>query len=194
MALQYDDPSGIATDCEDPVLHAPISDNCPEVVELELSEIVNLYLALPNVASPNLVAGTPVMTSIVGIEAAKTAGTLVSMPVIADLPAPEIVTAALPRGLSKTVNGKYTITADYFDFQGTNYEELRKMQAGLRVRFWYETLGGFMYGDTARGIWGTVSKVTFPKERGKDSYAKAIITVEFDSKFDPPRFASPYAA
>lgn len=194
MALQYDDPADLPTDCDDATLPEVVSDNCPEVVELELSEIVNLYLGLPDASNPTVVAGTPTMTSIVGIEAAKTAGTIISLPVIADLPAPEIVTAQLPRGLTKTVNGKYAITADFFDLSDANYAEMRKMQRGMQVRFWYETAGGKMYGDTARGIWGYVASVTFPKERGKDSYAKAIIRVEFDAQFDPPRFASPYAA
>lgn len=79
------------------------------------------------------------------------------------------------------------------------YAFLQRMQSGwLDFRFWYQDLGGFLYGKvlaadatTFGGIRPLYVNVQFPKGEGRDDLQYANVIIRWDADADPPRYVSP---
>lgn len=95
-------------------------------------------------------------------------------------------------------NRQYTLTAKLNITSQANYEFVRQLQCGgTNFRFWYEDLGGFLYGPVlpsgnGGGIRPSSVRAAMPKGEGRDDVQEATITLIFDSLNDPNRYASPF--
>jgi len=70
----------------------------------------------------------------------------------------------------------------------------------LRFRFWYEDVGGWLYGLVAAdgslgvgGLYPTLVDVQMPHGGGRDDVKEARLILEFEAKGDPPQYATPFA-
>ena len=79
------------------------------------------------------------------------------------------------------------------------YNYLRQIQDGLlSFRFWYQDLGGYLYGQTLvngattkGGIFPSFVNVQFPKGEGRDDRGYATLILRWSADADAHRYTSP---
>lgn len=180
--------------CGDVSLPAVDIQECVDSIEVELSEITDIYLVATDSSGDAVVVPTD-WTS----EADWTAvldqsldNKIRHLIVSGDKPATEDTEATFSKFRTKVTNRGHTVNADVDDVSDLNYEFMRTLQCGATVRMWFATYGGKLYGG-ATGIKADV-KANYALERGQESRALIQFVFTWDHLQDPPRIANPLAA
>jgi hypothetical protein len=182
-------------DCSDFVVPDIVSEDCLDSIVSELSEIKQLYIASIDPADRTKPLNGPTdWTSSAAWDAViSNTGTGVrEIFGIGSIPAPESQSRTFHDNQSKVVNKQYELTFDIESIHPTNYEFLRKLQCGAKVRIWYMSRGDFMYGGL-NGIPVQVFDATSPMDRGADAYKKLIFQFRWNALCDPERIPSPWS-
>jgi hypothetical protein len=109
--------------------------------------------------------------------------------VIADKPAPTSAVKDISADRQIAVDKAHTLNVEIDETNSVNYEWLRTLECGKRVRIWFETKGGLLFG----GNEGILVNVTMDPVfgRGTDEILKFIGAFTWKSKFSPERCVSP---
>lgn len=165
----------------------------------ELSEVSDLYI-IPEEAeditaswstTPTYVSGTIDNTETDNTKAKHLVG-------IGEVPEPTFTEATFPKGVTKDVDGTYTLNFTYYNLAGgtqknQGYDFVRKLQCGWTgFTFYYGDRSDFIYGK-AGGIVPSKVKVVLPKGTGA-SLNNAIIRISWKADVDPDRKINPIAA
>lgn len=186
-----------ATDCDDFVLPAVITNKCANAVTVELSEINMILWAENDPTNPGKALGGPSdWTSAAAWDTAiddSGAGKVRTLIGVGDIPEPEDVTIQIHDGISKVIARKRSLNFSQFDRNTVNYDFFRKIQCGGNGRIWWTTRGGWLYGG-ADGVGVDVPPPSDPFNRGNDSYVTSNYRFLWDALCSPERVASPFAA
>ena len=105
---------------------------------------------------------------------------------------PEEIIENYPKEKTKVTGRTYTLIYDVLNLTDDQYYTLRQFQCGwTSFRFWYVSLGGFIYGGTD-GIEPKSVKATFPKDAADGAKDKCTITIVWEADGDPDRNHTPF--
>ena len=117
-------------------------------------------------------------------------GTLKSIKVIGDKPAPTTTDALGPEGETARIGKTHQILADVLTVDNVNYAALQALDAcGGKVHIWYRTKS-YLYGGL-NGIKAQVLGAPHILDRGVGSIGRNELTVQWKAETDPPRDAYP---
>ena len=175
------------TGCEDALPIFSFDDCAPE---FNRSEIRWLYLSLPTAESfTDVEDPTEWATRLVDeLPAEPTGDEIIAVRVIGSKPlatANEIVTS---HG-TVNFNPEHSITFRIDDTNQANYDAMRLIQCGLKLKFWYGTTGGKIYGGND-GVIGSFT-IGDQLDEGEDSLEIFSGTVTWRSQQDPDRGENP---
>lgn len=106
---------------------------------------------------------------------------------IGSVPEPEKTTITVAKGVQLTTIRDYVLTLEVYNLSSAQYEFLRALQCNpLNYKFWVENVSGHLWGGTS-GISPALTDVDFPLGSGEDELEKAVLTINWRSKCDPPR-------
>lgn len=183
-------------ECGDFVMPAIVSEDCPDSIESELSEIKQLFIASVDPADKTKALGGPTdWTSKTAWETAidnTLAGKVRSIYGIGDVGEPEKTTRTFHDNKTKVTGRKYTLTFDILDMKQVNYDAMRKLQCGGSLRIWFMTRGNGMYGGQ-NGIPVNINDADSTFDRGADAYKKIVLSLQWNAKCAPQRIPSPWS-
>jgi hypothetical protein len=111
---------------------------------------------------------------------------------------PEEAIVTVARFQELVVRRDYSLVFEVSELSDSaTYDFLRRIQCGsITPKFYYTSIGGFLYGKKVAsgadtGIAPDSIKVSFLKEKGKDAVDKALLTIKFSGTTDPDRVANP---
>jgi hypothetical protein len=106
---------------------------------------------------------------------------------VGSIPEPEKNTITVAKGVEMTTIRDYTLTMEVYNLSNTQYTFLRSLQCNpLNYVFWPENVSGHIWGGST-GIAPRLTDVDFPLGAGEDELEKAVLTINWRSKCDPPR-------
>ena len=106
---------------------------------------------------------------------------------VGTIPEPEKTTLTIAKGVEITTIRDYTLTLEIFNLSSAQYEFLRSLQCNpLNYVFWIENVSGHLWGGST-GITPRLTDVDFPLGGGEGDVEKAVLTINWRSKCDPPR-------
>lgn len=183
-----------------------VSDNCLSDAGIEAGEITDTIFAEASASDPTVPAKPitgHVITGLAANAAVNSAaittwfngidnstGNIVHFEVIGNMPEPAITTAVGPKKAEVVTSKKRTIEIDIVNKTNLNYAFSQQLECGWKGFVWFAT-AKFLYGGL-NGIYGRVSKVSAPLERG-DGLSAIKITFEWDARTNPTRDAKPFA-
>lgn len=97
----------------------------------------------------------------------------------------------ISRGRIKYGPKTFSVQLKIDDVTDLNYELIRNLECGVDVVFWYQTIGGYLYGGS-NGIKATAT-ADWILEEGTGSFAYGIITLTWQARCNPQRIVSPIA-
>lgn len=108
--------------------------------------------------------------------------------VIGDKPAATAISVQAAKRKTIRIDATHVINFEIDDVSTENYAATLAMQAGVLMKVWYKTRGGFLFG----GNTGIVATVDINPVLGRgDEIEKLVGTISWNSKTDPIRIASP---
>lgn len=100
---------------------------------------------------------------------------------------PEKTTVTVAKGVQLTTIRLYTLLLEVYNLSDTQVAFFRALQCNPKnYTFWIENVSGHLYGGAA-GIAPTLTDVDFPLGAGEADIEKAILTIQWRAKCDPPR-------
>ena len=182
-------------DCDVSELGLAENADCIDALELKESEVCDLFISLEDPNNPGEALFKPTDINDAGDWASAIdndlAAAIKHFSGIGDVPEPEVTEAEVFKRQTKITNMNYTLNFDVQHRTQVNYEFARRAQCGLKVRFWFATIGGELFGGDD-GIGGNLTAV-MPLERGEGSYANILFRLNWNAKCDPPRILNPMA-
>lgn len=174
-------------------------DNCsPNAVA---SEINKIYIAKPSAASftdwedptewakrlseTNVVPGAPGNTTPVG-------DLIRPLTVIGDRPAPASVVKELSNQRRKNVRKDFTLNFTIDEITTENLEFQRASECGSLVKFWYSSIGGWLFGGND-GIQDATLTMDLVLARGTDEIMAINCTLTWRNKFTEEGVENPIA-
>jgi len=174
-------------DCDSSIPSAESNECAPE---WHWGEISKLYIGRADSASftnVELLAEWTARLDDTGTEA----DDIRTFPGIGELPEPEQTETEMSGDRTSYSPKRFNLLFDVDETNDVNYNFLLTAGCNLKVKFWYETHDGLLYGGND-GIEGTL-KATHPIPRGKRDQVLIKLSLKWDSQFDPLRCASPMA-
>lgn len=174
-------------DCDNSI-PSVLSNECAP--EWHWGEISKLYIARADAASftnVDLIAEWTARLDDTGVAV----DDIRTLPGIGELPEPEQTETEMSGDRTSYSPGRYNLLFDVDETNDTNYEFYLFAACNIKVKFWYETHDGMLYGGND-GIEGTL-KVTHPIPKGKKDVVYMKISLKWDSIFPPLRCLSPMA-
>lgn len=184
--------------CDEDTLLPAISADQEGCETRELSEVSDLYI-IPEEASDITASWSTTPTYVSGsIDNTETDNTKAKHLVgIGTVGEPTSTEVPFPKGVTKNVDGTYTLEFNFYNLAGgtqknQGYDLARKMQCGwLGFTFYYGDRADFIYGK-AGGIVPSKVVVVFPKGSGT-AVNVAIIRISWKADVDPDRKINPIA-
>jgi len=162
-----------------------VTNDCPEVIELCLSEICKWMYSCPDPDDPTQPLFAPTdWTAEADWEAAITAG-LIGVNVIGDIPEPTQDIVQISKGRQKFGTKTFTANIDIDEWTIDNYEAMRQLSCGATMYNWFQTRSGVIFGGPT-GVRADVIKANSPLTRGDNQYKRILIGLEWEAKCDPP--------
>lgn len=187
MALAcYDIPT--CPDCANLALPEVNFNECN--IESYESEVSTVYLALDDPDVDCCAAGAIDITTPAGIEAAVTAGDLIVMFGIGDVPEPEFTERVVSKRRRVIGNKRHVLNFTIDDMSDANYEALRQLECGGQFRIWFATVGGRIFGGDC-GILVDVNSRPLVLDRGEDTFERGELSFSWDRKAAPERGIDP---
>lgn len=108
--------------------------------------------------------------------------------VIGDKPAATPITVALSKRRNKVIDASHVLNFEIDDVSTQNYAAVLAWQTGVRLKVWYKTRGGMLYG----GNTGVIADVVVNPVLGRGEEIEKIIgTFSWKNISDPSRVVSP---
>lgn len=148
-------PAGPVTCTEDCEFEIPAVSFAECNPEINLSQIAKIYIAQPDAADFSAWDVVTEWTARLS-DTATGADSIRPLTVIADKPLPEKTSKTISGNRIIDTDKKHTINFDIDETNATNHDFARGGKCVKRVKFWYETIGGQLFGGNA-GIEGTFS-------------------------------------
>lgn len=194
MATNLYDCPACPTDCGVGTLPSVDFANCVDSVVEEESEICDIYAS--NIDADGNATNPPAnwedATTWADVLSQDTDGGVRHLVGIGDLPEPTQETRTISKRRKKVGTKTFTLNFDIDDLSDRNREFVRSLECGYSLAIWYTTIGGFMHGGP-KGVRVTVSKANLPLQRGENSYAKGLLSFEWDATCHPMRIVNPLA-
>jgi hypothetical protein len=114
-----------------------------------------------------------------------------TLPGIGELPEPEQTETEMSGDRTWYSPFRFNLLFDVDETNDTNYEFLLAANCNIKIKFWFETHDGMLYGGND-GIEATM-KVTQPIPKGKRDAVLIKLSLKWDSQFWPLRCLSPMA-
>jgi hypothetical protein len=130
-------------DCEDLDIPAVLFTECDP--ETNLSQIAKIYIAKQDAADFSNWRLAAEWTARLSVDAVDPE-TIRPLTVIGDKPLPEITERTISGGRTVVTGGKQQINFDIDESNATNHEFARGTKCVKQVKFWYETIGGILFG------------------------------------------------
>lgn len=186
----YDVP--VCLECDALEMPAVSFGNCaPEQNE---SEINAVFITIDDPENPGEALGGPTdWESAADWTAAlsQTAeGKVRKLTVIGDLPEPEQEIRIVSDRRRVPGLKTFTLNATVDDTNDDNYEFLLTLECGFKVRIWYSTIGGKLYGGE-QGILASIIKANAPLDRGQNTFERFEYAFLWERSAHPPRIANP---
>lgn len=167
--------------------------------QARLSEITKIYIASPEAKSFTDVELASEWASRLSMTATPPAGTPATpvkdlirpLTVIGDRPAPTSTPIDISNGRQIVLNKDFVINFSIDEITAENLEFQRKTECNMKVKFWYETSGGLLFGGND-GIEGMLTS-NLVLERGTDSIARIEGTITRKGRFTEEAVESPLA-
>ena len=175
-----------ANDCNDKLAPVQFSACNPEV---NASEIIRIFVAAANAAPLTDWKTAQAWTERISNTDVASQDAIRVLTVIADKPAAADVVKDLSNGRKKTLRKDHTVNYTIDETNDANYEFMRKLECSGRVKFWYETAGGKLYGGD-EGIKGDITG-NIVNNSGADEIETIQGTITWKAKFSPERVNSP---
>lgn len=172
-------------DCDQPLQEVEFDECAPEI---NLSEIKRLFIGKKNTPAFNNWAQAQEWTERIS-PTANEATSLRELTVIGDKPAPSNVQKNISNARIIQVGKDHTINFSVDDVSDKNYDFARATECGTKVRIWYETMGGKMYGGN-KGILAYLV-MDLVLARGTEEIEAINGVVTWRAKFSPERVDSP---
>jgi hypothetical protein len=100
---------------------------------------------------------------------------------------PEKTVVTVAKGVEITTIRDYVLEMEFYNLSATQYEFFSSLQCNpLNYKFWIENISGHLWGG-ANGISPQLTDVDFPLGAGEVDVEKAVLTIQWRSKCDPPR-------
>lgn len=100
---------------------------------------------------------------------------------------PEDTNVVVAKGQVVKTISLYTLEIEVYNLSNTQYEFLRALQCNpLNYVFWFENVSGHLWGGPT-GITPFLTDVDFPLGDGDGDLEKAVLTIQWRAKCDPPR-------
>lgn len=112
--------------------------------------------------------------------------------VTGDKPAPEDTEITISGRRTISSSTTHTVNLDIDETNATNYEWNRKTQCIKKVKAWYITVGGKVYGGTC-GLKDAQIRTRLIQNRGEGEIERYTGTLTWKDKLDPPRADWPLA-
>lgn len=133
--------------------------------EINLSQIAKIYIAQPDAAVFTDWTAAGEWTTRIS-DTATGADNIRPLTVVGDKPLPETTSKTISGGRIVTTDKKHTINFEIDESNATNHEFVRGGKCMKQVKFWYETIGGLLFGGNS-GIDGTFAiDMTLSKTEG----------------------------
>lgn len=171
--------------CDDPLAEVDFDECAPEI---NLSEIKRIFIAKKAAAPFTDWKLAPEWLERLD-QSAVDVDTIRELTVIGDLPAGSNITKAISNGRTIQIGKDRTLNFTIDDVSDKNYEFARSTECGGKYRYWFETMGGKMYGGN-KGILGTVV-MDIILNRGTDEVETINGVATWRAKFSPERITSP---
>ena len=106
---------------------------------------------------------------------------------VGNVPDPEKTTIIVAKGVTLTTIRGYQLILEIYNLSHIQYEFLRSLQCNpLNYVFWIENVSGHLFGGDT-GISPFLTDVDFPMGGGEGDVEKAVLTINWRAKCDPPR-------
>lgn len=158
--------------------------------EINLSQIAKIYLAQPDAADFSDVSAVGEWTNRLS-QTSNDVDAIRSLTVVGDKPAPETTEKTISGNRIVPTDKKHTINFDIDESNETNHEFARGTKCVKQVKFWYETIGGKLFGGNT-GISGTL-KVDMTLSRTEGDIILYPGTLKWSSTDLEERTTSPIA-
>ena len=133
--------------------------------EINLSQIAKIYLAQPDAA--NFTAWDEATEWVTRIsDSATDANSIRPITVVGEKPLPSVTEKTISGNRIVPTDKKHVINFEIDESNATNHEFARGGKCVKQVKFWYETIGGLLFGGNT-GIDGTFAiDMSLPKGEG----------------------------
>jgi hypothetical protein len=170
------------TDCSGSVPDVSFNECSPEV---NAGEITHVFLAEADASDftdvEDLVEWTARLDGITG--------DIKQLTVIGDMPEAEVNEIQISDDRTAISNKSFTINFEIDETNDVNYQFLRTLECNTKMKMWFQTAAGKMYGGL-EGILATVrGNLVIPRER--NDIERFMLKATWRSKFSPSRSTSP---
>ncbi len=180
-------PITCAEDCEFDIPEVSFAECNPEI---NLSQIAKIYIAQPDATSFSDWTQAAEWTDRIS-NTSIDPDAIRPLTVVADKPVPETGTKTISGGRIVTTDKKHTINFEIDESNATNHEFARSGKCMKQVKFWYETIGGKLFGGNA-GIEATFA-VDMSLSRAEGDIILYPGTLKWSSQDLEERTTSPIA-
>lgn len=175
------------TDCAGSLPAVDFDECAPEV---HYGEVAKLYVAAADAASFANVELIGEWTTRIS-EDAVGADNIRALTIIGELPEPEQTEISISGDRTVVGYKQFTLNIEIDETNDVNYNFLLTYECNVKVKAWFETADGILYGGND-GIEGTLRlNNMIPRER--TDVAKFVGTFKWKSQFSPLRCVSPMA-
>lgn len=181
---------GIITCAEDCEFNIPAVSFAECNPEINLSQIAKLHIAQPDAADFTDWTQAAEWTTRIS-DTSTDVDAIRSLTVIADKPLPETGSKTISGGRIVTTDKKHTINFEIDESNATNHEFARGGKCMKQVKFWYETIGGKLFGGN-KGIKATFA-VDMTLSRAEGDIILYPGTLKWSSQDLEERTTSPIA-
>jgi hypothetical protein len=176
-----------AEDCSAEIPEVLFADCNPEI---NLSQIAKIYIAQPTAADFADWTSPTEWTARLSASAQDT-DSIRPLTVIGDKPLPEKSEKTISGNRIVTTDKKHTLNFDIDETNATNHEFVRNGKCMKKVKFWYETIGGLLFGGNS-GIQGTFA-IDMALSRGEGDIILYPGTIKWTGVDVEERCTSPIA-
>lgn len=167
-------------DCESSVPDVEFNECAPNV---NAGEVTRIYLAAADADDftdvTSLAEWTPRLTS----------NNIKELVVIGEFPEPETNELSISDDRKITSNKAFTLQAEIDETNMTNYAFLRKLECSIKMKMWFQTSAGIMYGGNEGIPASVLGNLVIPKDR--NDIERFMLKATWRKKHSPGRSISP---
>ena len=114
---------------------------------------------------------------------------LIELQVIGDMPEPETAELGWVDGMTLNGNTTFSVNFRILEMNDINYDFVRRLMYNPKLKLWFKTSGGYMYGGKDGLVVNIKVKFSIPEDRS--DITKANFTAKWIDDNYPDRIISP---